>query len=76
MERNLKCIFGEQLRQVRSMANLPRADLAYRCGWQGQAGLRRIAQYEQAQRLPNLEDLCRIADALRCTTDRLLGRSG
>lgn len=64
-------VFGDRLREVRSMRNVTQEQLAE------MADIARtmIGRYETTDQLPALDTLVRIADALGTSTDYLLGRT-
>lgn len=64
-------IFKEQLRAAREFRELSQGELAKRAGLQASA----ISHFETGTRKPSFDNLKRLADALRVTTDYLLGRT-
>ena len=61
-------IYNRRLDKGMSMAEL--------AGATGVRGWRRIQQWERRDCMPGAYYLCQLADALDCTVDELLGRSG
>ena len=64
-------IFPDRLRAARELRQLSQAELAHRAELQPSA----VSHFETGTRKPSFDNLRRIADALRVTTDYLLGRS-
>lgn len=64
-------IFQERLRTARESRELSQGELAQRSGLQASA----VSHFETGTRKPSFDNLKRLADALRVTTDYLLGRS-
>ena len=64
--------FPQRLRTARVARSLSQSDLARRADLQASA----ISHFETGTRKPSFDNLKRLADALRVTTDYLLGRSG
>jgi transcriptional regulator with XRE-family HTH domain len=64
-------IFQERLRTAREARELSQGDLAQRTGLQASA----VSHFETGTRKPSFDNLKRLADALRVTTDYLLGRA-
>lgn len=64
-------IFKERLRTAREFRELSQGELAQRTGLQASA----VSHFETGTRKPSFDNLKRLADALRVTTDYLLGRS-
>lgn len=64
-------VCGQQIKERREMLDMGQAELAAKVGFSHK---RNISNYENGDRAPDLEKLCKIADALSCTTDYLLGR--
>ena len=62
--------FPGRLRAAREKRDLSQGDLATRAGLQASA----ISHFETGTRKPSFDNLRRLADALRVTTDYLLGR--
>lgn len=62
---------GENIAKLRSERNLTQEELGSRIGLQKQ----NIYSYEKGVKVPTVERLVLIADALHCTTDELLGRN-
>jgi len=63
--------FGDFLRMMREMRGLTQSELGARAG----LGAASISHFETGQRLPSLDSLVKIADALECSVDALLGRA-
>ena len=61
---------GENIRAMREKRGLSQSELAEKIGLQKQ----NVSAFERGVKIPSLEKMVAIADALRCTTDRLLGR--
>lgn len=53
----------------RERLGLRQAEVARRCGLQASA----ISHFERERRVPDAYNLCRLAEALKCSTDWLLG---
>lgn len=64
-------IFKERLRAGREFRELSQGELAKRAGLQASA----VSHFETGTRKPSFDNLKRLADALRITTDYLLGRT-
>lgn len=64
-------VFPERLRQAREVRKLSQSELSERSGLQASA----ISHFENGVRKPSFDNLRRLADALNCTTDFLLGRA-
>lgn len=64
-------IFSWRLRNARVARGLSQSDLAGRAGLQASA----VSHFETGTRKPSFDNLKRLADSLRVTTDYLLGRS-
>lgn len=64
-------IFQERLRTAREARELSQGELAARAGLQASA----VSHFETGTRKPSFDNLKRLADALRVTTDYLLGRA-
>ena len=64
-------IFSERLRTARELRKLSQAELAQASDLQPSA----ISHFETAGRSPSFDNLKRLADALKVTTDFLIGRS-
>ena len=64
-------IFRQRLLKARTLRKLSLAALAKRTGLSPSA----ICHFENGRRLPNLANLCRLAEGLQVTTDYLSGRS-
>ena len=61
---------GENIRRIRESRGLSQSELAEKVELQKQ----NISSFERGVKIPSLEKLVAIADALRCSTDVLLGR--
>ncbi len=61
----------QRIKKRRQKLNMTQDDLAEKIGYTSN---RNISNYEKGTRSPDFETLCKIADALSCTTDYLLGR--
>jgi transcriptional regulator with XRE-family HTH domain len=61
---------ADRIREARERRAMKQVELAQRAGLQPSA----ISQFENGQREPSPENLCRLADALGVTVDYLLGR--
>lgn len=64
-------IFQERLRTAREARELSQGELATKAGLQASA----VSHFETGTRKPSFDNLKRLADALRVTTDYLLGRA-
>lgn len=64
---------GSRIRDQRKALDLTQDKLAKKVGYSSN---RNICNYEKGIRTPDLQTLCKIADALSCTTDYLLCRPG
>ena len=64
-------VFQVRLRTARSARDLSQSELAQRADLQASA----VSHFETGTRKPSFDNLKRLADALRVTTDYLLGRS-
>ena len=64
-------MFRRRLRNARTARNLSQSELARRAGLQASA----VSHFETGTRKPSFDNLKRLADALRVTTDYLLGRT-
>lgn len=58
------------LREIRERQHLSQVKLAQIAGLQASS----ISHFEAGTRVPNVPNLCKLADALGCSTDELLGR--
>ncbi len=67
----MSTICGQRIKDRREKLKMTQGDLAGKIGY---TESRNISNYEKGTRSPDFETLCRIADALSCTTDYLLGR--
>ena len=63
-------LFPQRLRAARELRKLNQSELARRAGLQASA----ISHFETGARKPSFDNLKRLADALKATTDYLLGR--
>ena len=63
--------FASRLRNARTARHLSQSDLAKRANLQASA----VSHFETGTRKPSFDNLRRLADALRVTTDYLLGRT-
>ena len=64
-------IFKKRLRNAREFRELSQSELAKRARLQASA----VSHFETGTRKPSFDNLKRLADALRVTTDYLLGRT-
>jgi len=64
-------IFQERLRTAREFRELSQGELAQRAGLQASA----VSHFETGTRKPSFDNLKRLADALKVSTDYLLGRT-
>ena len=64
-------VFPGRLRTARTARNLSQSELARRAALQASA----VSHFETGTRKPSFDNLKRLADALRVTTDYLLGRT-
>jgi len=64
-------IFRERLRNAREFRGFSQGELAKRAGLQASA----VSHFETGTRKPSFDNLKRLADTLRVTTDYLLGRT-
>jgi transcriptional regulator with XRE-family HTH domain len=67
---NLTAAFRARLTSQREQRGLTQAELGAKAGMAPGA----ISHFETGQRLPSLESAVRLADALECSVDYLLGR--
>jgi transcriptional regulator with XRE-family HTH domain len=63
--------FGSRLQRFREQRNLTQVELGERAGM----GAASVSHFETGQRVPSLESLVKLADALQVSTDALLGRA-
>lgn len=63
-------ILSENLKKFREMRNVTQAEL----GKRADMGAASISHFETGQRVPSLESLVKLADALEVSIDSLLGR--
>ena len=64
-------IFAERLRAVREMRKLSQSELAEQADLQSTA----VSHFETGRRSPSFANLKALSDALKVTTDYLIGRS-
>lgn len=64
-------VFQERLRTAREFRELSQGELAQRAGLQASA----VSHFETGTRKPSFDNLKRLADALKVSTDYLLGRA-
>ena len=64
-------VFPKRLRTARAARNLSQSELARGAGLQASA----VSHFETGTRRPSFDNLKRLADALRVTTDYLIGRT-
>lgn len=64
-------VFQERLRIAREFRQLSQGELALRAGLQASA----VSHFETGTRKPSFDNLKRLADALKVSTDYLLGRA-
>lgn len=62
--------FGKALAAIRTYRGMTQDELAQRCGISENA----IARYESDRNKPRAESIVKLADALDCSVDVLLGR--
>lgn len=62
---------GERVQKLRRAFCMTGSQLAHRAGFHANTLLR----IERDEGYPSMENLCKVADALRCSTDYLLGRT-
>lgn len=62
---------SENIRLMRESRGLSQSELAEKIGLQKQ----NVSAYERGVKVPTVEKLVSIADTLRCSTDKLLGRN-
>lgn len=67
----MSTVCGQRIKERRQKLNMTQDELAEKIGYTSN---RNISNYEKGTRSPDFETLCKIADALSCTTDYLLGR--
>jgi transcriptional regulator with XRE-family HTH domain len=70
-ESDVSGILRANLRKLRERRELTQAELGKRAGLQPAS----VSHFETGQRVPSLETLVRLADALEVTVDVLLGRA-
>jgi transcriptional regulator with XRE-family HTH domain len=63
--------FALRFQRLREMRNLTQAELGRRAGMAAAS----VSHFETGQRMPSLESLIKLADALEVSTDVLLGRA-
>jgi len=64
-------IFAERLRAARELRNLSQSDLAKKADLQPSA----VSHFETGRRSPSFQNLKALSDALKVTTDYLIGRA-
>jgi transcriptional regulator with XRE-family HTH domain len=64
-------IFAERLRSVRDLRKMSQSDLAEKTGLMSSA----VSHFETGRRSPSFANLKALSDALKVTTDYLIGRS-
>jgi len=64
-------IFAERLRAVRELRKMSQSDLAKKSGLMPSA----VSHFETGRRSPSFANLKALSDALKVTTDYLIGRS-
>lgn len=62
---------SENIRIMRESRGLSQSELAEKIGLQKQ----NVSAYERGVKVPTVEKFVAIADTLRCSTDKLLGRN-
>ncbi len=68
-QRQAMTMLKDKMKQLRLERGLTQAQLARRLGVSPSA----VGMYEQGRREPDAQTLTRLADALQCSTDELLG---
>ena len=63
-------VFGPNLKRLRELRELTQAELGRRAGM----GSASVSHFETGQRVPSLDSMVRLADALEVSVDALLGR--
>jgi transcriptional regulator with XRE-family HTH domain len=63
--------FGPRLQRLRELRNLTQAELGRRAGMAAAS----VSHFETGQRMPSLESLVKLANALEVSADALLGRA-
>lgn len=67
-------IIGANIQEKRKALGLTQEQLGESIGWlEAKSAKRNLSNYERGERTPSYMDLIKIADALECTTDYLLG---
>ncbi len=65
---------GANIQEKRKALGLTQEQLGERIGWlEAKSAKRNLSNYERGERTPSYMDLIKIANALECTTDYLLG---
>jgi transcriptional regulator with XRE-family HTH domain len=64
-------VFKLNLRKLRELRGMTQAEMGARAG----IGSASVSHFETGQRVPSLDSLVKLADALRVTVDALLGRA-
>lgn len=64
-------IFAERLRTARELRKLSQSELAEKAGLQPSA----VSHFETGRRSPSFQNLKALSDALKVTTDYLIGRT-
>ena len=67
----MSTVCGQRIKERRQKMNMTQDELAGKIGFSTK---RNVSNYETGVRSPDFEILCKIADALSCTIDYLLGR--
>lgn len=67
----MSTVCGQRIKERRQKMNMTQDELAEKIGFSTK---RNVSNYETGVRSPDFETLCKIADALSCTIDYLLGR--
>src|ERR1700688_2714102 len=63
--------FSANLKQIRELRRLTQVEVGARAG----IGAASVSHFETGQRLPSLDSLIKLADALEVSVDALLGRA-
>jgi len=71
MSSAIQSTFGANLQSLRELRGLTQAELGKRAGLAAAS----ISHFETGQRMPSLESLVKLADALGVSVDVLLGRA-
>jgi transcriptional regulator with XRE-family HTH domain len=67
----IQSVLPNRLRAFREMRGLTQSELGARAGMAAAS----VSHFETGQRIPSLDSLVRLADALEVSTDALLGRA-